>query len=329
MPSRVLVTGGAGCIGSDLCEALLRQGREVVALDNLSSGQLEHIAPLEGDPHFRFLRGDVLDADCLHHALDGVEMVYHLAANPDVRFTDAEPDRDLQQNTLATFRLLEAMRRRGVRQLAFASSSAVYGVSPVQPIPETQAPRPISLYGATKLACEAMLSAYQHLFDLRCWVFRFANVVGPKVRKKGRTVLSDFVAKLRADPRRLEILGNGEQAKSYLLSAECVSAMLHVVEHAPAGFALYNLGCADWLSVRRIAEMVVEAMGLGHVEFAFTGTESGWPGDVPRFRLDVRALAGLGWRARHNSEQAVALAIRSLLDQDGAALAAEDGTCKR
>jgi UDP-glucose 4-epimerase len=312
---RHLVTGGAGCIGSDLCEALLERGHEVVALDNFSSGRREHVEPLLRRRGFRLVEGDLLEPACLPAALDGVTTVHHLAANPDVKFVPEQADRDLRQNTLATFHLLEAMRRSSVGRLAFASTSAVYGISERQPIPEDQAGRPISLYGATKLACEAMVGAYQHLFGFRCWVYRFANIVGPKVRKQGRTVVSDFIAKLRRDPTRLEILGNGRQAKSYLLSSECVAAMLHVLDRVPGPLVVCNLGGDDSLSVRRIAEMVVEAMGLRDVAFRFTGTEGGWPGDVPQFRLDVRYLNSLGWRARHTSEQAVGQAIRSMLDR--------------
>ncbi len=313
MSERILVTGGAGCIGSELCAALLARGHHVVAFDNLSSGKAEHVEPLATNPRFRFVHGDVLDSAALDAALDGVGFVHHLAANPDVKFAPDAPDRDLRQNTLATATLLDAMRRRGVSRLAFSSTSAVYGTSPVQPIPEAQPCRPISLYGATKLSCEALISAHVHLFGLKAWVFRFANVVGGKVRKTGRTVIGDFIAKLRADPKRLEILGNGKQAKSYILAGECVDAMLYVIDRATADYNLFNLGGDDWLSVARIAEMVVEAMGLSSVEFAYTGTEAGWPGDVPRFRLDVSALNALGWRAKHTSEQAVASAIGGIL----------------
>jgi UDP-glucose 4-epimerase len=309
----MLVTGGAGCIGSELCAALLTRGHEVVALDNLSSGKLEHVEPMRAEPRFRFVRGDVLDPTALDAALEGVTFVHHLAANPDVKFTGDAPDRDLKQNTLATAAVLDAMRRKNVKRLAFSSTSAVYGNSPVQPIPETQACRPISLYGATKLACEAMISAHTHLFGLRPWVFRFANVVGGKVRKTGKTVVSDFIDKLRADPARLEILGNGKQAKSYIQVDECVGAMLHVIDHANSDFNLYNLGADDSLSVTRIAEMVVEAVGLKNVKLAYTGTEAGWPGDIPRFCLDVTALNRLGWKATHTSEEAVRTAIRDIL----------------
>jgi len=309
----MLVTGGAGCIGSELCAALLSRGHAVIALDNLSSGKLEHIETLHAHPSFRFVEGDVLDPKALDAALEGVTFVHHLAANPDVKFTPDAPDRDLRQNTIATAAVLDAMRRHEVKRLAFSSTSAVYGSSPVQPIPESSACRPISLYGATKLACEAMICAHTHLFGLRAWVFRFANIVGGKVRKTGKTVISDFIAKLKADPTRLEILGNGKQAKSYLQVDECVAAMLHVTQHASADFNLYNLGADDWLSVTRIAEMVVEAMGLANVEFRYTGTEAGWPGDVPRFRLDVSELEKLGWKAKLTSEQAVRAAIRDIL----------------
>jgi UDP-glucose 4-epimerase len=319
MRQRILVSGGAGCIGSDLATALLSRGHEVVVLDNLSSGKEEHIAPLRDDPRFRFIRGDLLDSDTVDEAVLGVDMVYHLAANPDVKFTVGDPtDKDLEQNTLATYQVLEGMRRHGVKRLAFSSTSAIYGVSERQPIPEDSPTRPISLYGATKLSCEAMIGAFQHLFGMDCWIFRFANVVGSKVRKSGRTVVGDFIDKLRRDPTRLEVLGDGRQAKSYLLSEECVEAMLFAVERAPQGLHIFNLGCADNLSVRRIADMVVEAMGLENVRYEFTGGEGGWPGDVPRYVLDVTAINRLGWRARRTSEEAMALAIRSTLA----------GTCK-
>jgi len=246
-------------------------------------------------------------------------MVYHLAANPDVKFAPGDPtDKDLQQNTTCTYLVLESMRRHGVRRLVFSSTSAIYGISERQPIPEDQSPRPISLYGATKLSCEAMIGAFQHLFGLDCWIFRFANIVGPKVRKRGRTVIGDFIDRLQRDPTRLQILGNGRQAKSYLLSEECVAAMLFAVEHAdyappPATPRIFNLGCDDSLSVERIAGMVSAAMGLGRVVYEFTGGEGGWLGDVPRFRLDVTAINRLGWRARYNSEESVALAIEATL----------------
>jgi len=313
---KTLVTGGAGCIGSDLAAALLARGDEVIVIDNLSSGKTEHIDPLAANAGFTFVAGDLTDLDLLERLLQGVEMVWHLAANPDVKFVEGEAtDKDLRQNTICTYNVLEAMRRNGVKRLAFSSTSAVYGVSPVQPIPESAFfPLPISLYGATKMACEGMISAFGNLFGMRCWIFRFANIVGPKVRKKGRTVIGDFIARLQENPSKLLILGNGQQAKSYLLSEECIEAMLFALEHSTEALNVYNLGCDDWLPVTRIADLVVQAMGLENVHYEFTGGEGGWPGDVPRFRLDVGAINQLGWKARRNPEQAVERAIQSTIE---------------
>ena len=333
MNPRILITGGAGCIGSDLAEALLGRGCYVTVVDNLSSGKREHIANLLRHPGFQFIEGDLLNAGTLDAAFHGgspVEMVYHLAANPDVKFIPGDPtDKDLWQNTICTYNVLESMRCHGVRRLAFASTSAIYGICERQPIAEDQSPHPISLYGATKLSCEAMIGAFQHLFGMDCWIFRFANVVGPKVRKRGRTVIGDFIDKLQRDPARLQVLGNGLQAKSYLLAEECVAAMLFAVGHAPPGWNVFNLGCDDSLSVTRIAQMAAAAIGLSGVALEYTGGEGGWPVDVPRFRLDVTAINRLGWRARYNSEEAVALAIgASLRGSASACHASQELACK-
>jgi len=334
MTPRILITGGAGCIGSDLAQVLCDRGCQVTVVDNLSSGKWEHVADLVRHPGFRFIEGDLLDPATLDEAMDGVHMVYHLAANPDVKFAPADrTDKDLQQNTLCTYNVLESMRRHGVRRLAFSSTSAIYGICERQPIAEDEAPHPISLYGATKLSCEAMIGAFQHLFGMHCWIFRFANVVGPKVRKRGGTVIGDFIDKLRRDPTRLQVLGNGRQAKSYLLAEECVEAMLFAVERAPRGLNIFNLGCHDSLSVTRIAQMVAAAMGLSGVAYEYTGGEGGWLGDVPRFRLDVTAINRLGWRARYNSEDAVALAIDASLSKntttsDGEMCLPQEAACR-
>jgi UDP-glucose 4-epimerase len=309
-----LVTGGAGCIGSDLSAALLARGDRVTVVDNLSSGKREHIERYAGEQRFRFLEGDLLDAEICGRAARDQDIVYHLAANPDVRFEPGDPtDKDLSQNTIATYNVLEAARKAGVGRFVFSSTSAVYGISEVMPIPESYSGHPVSLYGATKLGCEALISAFGGLFGMQCWILRFANIVGAKVRKKGRTVISDFIHRLRENPRRLTILGNGLQEKSYLHASECIEAMLFVVDRAASQHNVYNLGCTDTLQVNRIAEMVVDAMGLRTVKFEYTGGEGGWLGDVPRFRLDVSRLNKLGWTARHNSEEAVAMAIDAVL----------------
>jgi UDP-glucose 4-epimerase len=314
MTRHILVTGGAGCIGSELVASLLAAGHRVTVLDNLSSGKLEHLAGVLGDPHLRFIHGDVLDHAAVEEAVEGAHFVFHLAANPDIKFREGDPtDRDLQQNVLATYNVLEAVRRHGIQKLAFSSTSAVYGLTEVLPIREDAAfPRPISLYGASKLSCEALISTFSHLFNIQCWIFRFANIVGAKVRAKGGTVISDFVEKLTQDPHRLQVLGDGNQAKSYLLVSECIDAMLFAVDRAKEPLNIFNLGCDDSLPVKRIAAMVIDAMGLTDVELSYTGTAGGWPGDVPRFVLDVSAINRLGWRAKQTSEQAVEYAIRAL-----------------
>lgn len=324
MAERILVTGGAGCIGSDLAAVLLARGAEVTVLDNLSSGRPEHVEPLRYNSRFHFVEGDLLDRGTLDSVMKQIDTVYHLAANPDVKYSFGDKtDKDLRQNLVCTYNVLESMRVFGVRRLAFSSSSAVYGISERQPIPEDGRTRPISLYGATKLGCEALIGAFQHLFRLDCWIFRFANIVGAKVRKKGRTVIADFVTALREDPTVLHILGDGRQAKSYLMSDECVEAMLYVVGHAPRGLNVFNVGCSDSLEVRDIGEMVVHALGLCGVRFEYTGGEGGWLGDVPRFTLDVSAINDLGWRARRTSAEAVRLAIsRTLEGQESL------GTCR-
>jgi UDP-glucose 4-epimerase len=323
---KIMVTGGAGCIGSDLAQALLDKGNHVSVIDNLSSGKIEHLAPMLNHPNFRFLEGDLENAELVASAMDGIEMVYHMAANPDVKFSEGDAtDKDLRQNIVCTYNVLEGMRRAGVRRLAFSSTSAVYGISPVQPIPESAFfPAPISLYGATKLGCESLICAFQNLFGWQAWIFRFANIVGPKVRKRGRTVIGDFVARLRENPGTLRILGDGKQAKSYLLSEECVDAMLFVAEHAQEPINIYNLGCADSLEVKRIADMVTEALGLSGVTYEYSGGEGGWPGDVPRFQLDPSKLNRLGWMARRTSEEAVRIAIETTI-----AAMPPQATCKQ
>jgi len=309
-----LITGGAGCIGSDLAEALVRRGDEVLVVDNLSSGKREHVEALLAKPNFEFREGDILNAHFVGEAMQGVDMVWHLAANPDVKFSPGDPtNRDLEQNTIATYAVLEAMRRTGIKKIAFSSTSAVYGPSSRQPIPEDAPARPISLYGASKLGSEGLITAFHGMFGMQAWIFRFANIVGSKVRKKGGTVIGDFIKRLSDDPHQLLILGDGKQAKSYLLSEECVEAMLLVTQHATAPVNIFNLGCNDSLSVTAIADLVVEAMGLSGVQYTFTGGEGGWPGDVPRFTLDVSLVNKLGWKARRTSREAVAEAIRSVI----------------
>lgn len=296
---RILVTGGAGFIGSHLAEALLREGHEVVVLDNLSVGRRENVP--EGA---ELVVGDILDREAVGKALSSVDAVFHYAANPEVRVGD--PETHLRSNLLGTYTILEAMRERGVRDIVFASTSTVYGEASVLPTPEDYGPlKPISVYGASKLACEALISSYTHTYDLRAVALRYANVVGPRAH---RGVVKDFVAKLKANPRVLEILGDGTQTKSYIWIGDAVDATLTAWRAMGEGFEPYNVGSVDAISVIEVADAVVEALGLTGVEYRFTGGVKGgrgWLGDVKKMHLSIEKLRRLGWEPRYTSREAV------------------------
>ena len=307
---RHFVTGGAGFIGSHLVDRLMEDAKSAVTVyDNLSSGKEEFIARHIGKRNFRFIKGDLLDEKALAGAIEGHDLVYHLAANPDVRLGTSSPSTDLRQGTLATFNLLEAMRAARIRKLAFSSSSVVYGEAARIPTPEDYGPlAPISMYGAAKLAAEGLITAYCHTFEMQCWIFRFANVIGAR---STHGVIFDFINKLRRDPRQMEILGNGKQRKAYLLVDDCVDAIVYVTGHAREPVNIYNLGCEDTVNVVRIAELLVQAMGLRDVKFNFTGGERGWKGDVRTMQLSIDKLKALGWRPKTTSEEAIKAAIRA------------------
>ncbi|MBS3051609.1 MAG: NAD-dependent epimerase/dehydratase family protein [Candidatus Aenigmarchaeota archaeon] len=311
----VLVTGGAGCIGSELVKELMKKFH-VTVLDNFSSGKSEHIEEFMGNPSFTLIEGDVLDKDVLDTATKGKDIVFHLAANPDIKFIPGErTDKDLEQNTIATYRVLDAMQKNNVRKIVFSSSSVVYGKAGKMPTPEDYGPlKPTSLYGASKVACEGLISAYSSMFGMKGWIFRFANIVGDKSRKKGRTVISDFIYKLRQNPSELEILGDGKQSKSYMLVDDCVSGILFALEHAHDDVNIFNLSTTDAITVDRIAEIVTEEIGLTP-EIKYTGNSGGWPGDITRFLLDTAKLKKLGWATRYTSEEAVRTAAERMLDR--------------
>jgi UDP-glucose 4-epimerase len=311
---RFLVTGGAGFIGSHLVDLLMeREDAEVTVLDNLSAGRLENLARWMKDSRFRFIQGDCLREGDLERAMEGCEVVFHLAANPEVRMGAIDPTVDFNQNVVATHKLLETMRRKGVKELVFASTSTVYGDAEILPTPEDAPLRPISMYGASKLACEALISAYCHTFDFRGICIRFANVVGPRAR---HGVIWDFIQKLRKNTQELEILGDGTQSKSYLHVRDCVEGMLFAFKHAGQGFEVYNLGTESQTTVREIAEIVTKAMGLERVKFKFTGGVKGgrgWVGDVKVMLLDISKIKRLGWYPKYTSREAVEEATKALL----------------
>jgi len=303
----VLVTGGAGAIGSYLVRALLDRGHEVRVLDNLSSGRRELVPP---SPRVALTVADLRRPSEYGDRLRGVSEVWHLAANPDIRKGTADPTVDLENGTLATFHLLEAARRHDVPRVLYSSSSVVYGQASVFPTPESYGPLcPQSLYAASKLASEALLSAYAHSYGLRVHMFRFANIIGPGM---GHGILPDFLAKLRKDPDRLEVLGDGRQAKSYLRTEDCVGGMLLARDRAQDPVNIFNLGAADQITVREIAEKVVAATG-GRARIEYSGGNRGWTGDVPLQLLSIEKMRHLGWSPGFSSAGAIDRTLAELL----------------
>ncbi|MDE0707858.1 MAG: NAD-dependent epimerase/dehydratase family protein [Candidatus Poseidoniales archaeon] len=309
----VLVTGGAGFIGSHLVDRLVARGDNVTVFDNMSSGRQEFLAHHGKSIHF--IEGDLLDLDAVKAAMTGIEIVFHLAANPDIRLGTRVTDTDLKQGTVATYNVLEAMRCAGVKNIAFSSSSVVYGEATEMPTPESYGPLfPISLYGASKLGSEALITSWVGTFGLKAWLFRFANIVGARGT---HGVIFDFIHKLKADPNRLEVLGNGRQEKSYMEVLDCARAMVHLTETENEQVNCFNLGTPDTCSVRRIAEIVIEETGFENVSIEYTGGDRGWAGDVPKTMLDPGALFSTGFEPNFNSENAIRHTAFTLIQEIG------------
>ena len=303
--ARVLVTGGAGLVGSHLAASLLDRGAAVRVADDLSKGTRDRV-PDDAE----FVEADLTDPDDVARAVtDDLDIVFHFAAFTDTNYDD---DRALfEDNTAMTYNVLERTREVGVDRFAFTSSSTVYGEAP-RPTPEDYAPmEPISVYGSAKLADEALISTFAHSYGVQSWVFRFANIVGP--RQRGN-VIPDFVEKLDADPTELEILGDGRQEKSYMHVSECVDAIQHVVEGADDPYNVYNLGTRTTTSVTDIADIVSEEVGVDPA-YTYTGGDRGWTGDVPKMRLSIEKLAALGWEPSTESDAAVRRSARQLVEE--------------
>lgn len=293
---------------------LINEGKEVRVIDNLSSGNREHLAQWSDNPMMELMELDLLDKTALDGALKGCDEVYHLAANPEVNAKNASPEDHFRQNIEATYNLLEAMRRIGEQKfIAFTSSSTVYGEAETIPTREDYGPLvPISLYGASKLACEALLTAYASMYGFRTIIYRLANVVGPR---SNHGVIYDFVHKLRDNPSELEVLGDGSQSKSYLFVDDCISGIMKGIERGNR-VDIYNIGSWDRTNVLEIAETVKNEMGLKDAKIRLTGGVDGgrgWKGDVKIMQLDMEELKSIGWTPKYGSAEAVRLTSRSVI----------------
>jgi UDP-glucose 4-epimerase len=312
----VFVSGGAGFIGSHLVRYLLAGNDvgKVVVFDNFSSGR-QSFLPEGEHSRLRVVRDDLKKLEAVKDAMDGCDMVFHLAANPDIAKAANLPDIDFWEGTYLTQNVLEAMRTTGAKSIIYTSGSGVYGENPAVAFREDYGPCfPISTYGASKLACEALISAYCHMFDMTGCAFRFANVVGPR---QTHGVGYDFVRRLKQEPSCLRILGDGTQSKSYIHVDDVLRAIFTAADRCRERFDVYNVATDDYIAVKQIADIATTECGLnaGHVRYEYTGGNRGWKGDVPVVRFDVTKIKSLNWRAQRNSAEAVRDAIRSMIQE--------------
>lgn len=296
---KCFITGGAGFIGSHLTDRLMMEGNEVVVYDNLTLGKEEFISQHFSSPKFTFVQADLLDDIELQRAMAGSEVVFHLAANSDIIKSAKNPGIDLEQGTIVTYKVLEAMRANDIKKIVFTSSNVVYGEATKSPTAEDYGPLlPISFYGASKLACEGVIAAACHNYNVQAWIYRFGNIIGARPT---HGVVLDFYNKLKKNPKSLEVLGNGNQSKPYIEVHDCVDGILFGFNNSSEPLNLFNLGTEGAFYVRDIPKIVVEAMGLKNVEIKFAGGERGWPGDVHTVRLDNSKFKALGWKPKYTT----------------------------
>jgi UDP-glucose 4-epimerase len=290
-----IVTGCAGFIGSTLVDRLLADGHQVIGIDNFSTGQRRFLDGALSHPSFRLFEIDLLDLDALKQAFAGGEAVFHLAANADVRFGTEHPRKDLEQNTIATYNVLEAMRANGIKKIAFSSTGSVYGEAPVVPTPE-DGPFPIqtSLYGASKAAGEGLIAAYCEGFGFQSWIFRFVSILGERYTHGH---VFDFYQKLKADPSRLPVLGNGKQRKSYLYVQDCIDAILLAMDKATDKVNIFNLGVDGYCEVNDSIGWICEELGV-EPQLEYSGGDRGWIGDNPFIFLETQKIQALGWKPK-------------------------------
>ncbi len=315
---KILITGGAGFIGSNLADYLISKGYSVRVVDDLSFGSLDNIKGLLNEKNFEFIKGDLRDPEVANNAIKGIDIVYHLAANPEVRISSQSPSSLYELNVYLTYNILEAMRKNNVKVLAFASSSTVYGEAKKMPTPEDYGPlEPISIYGGAKLASEALISSYSHTFKFNSISFRLANVIG---KRSNHGVIHDFIEKLRKDKTKLEILGDGTQSKSYIHVSDVIEGMQYLLNknlEKNIIYDVYNIGSEDQITVMNIAKIIIEKMGLNPKIYLTGGVEGGrgWIGDVKYMLLSIEKAKLAGWRPKLNSYEAVKKAVDEALNQ--------------
>ena len=308
-----IITGCAGFIGSNLVDRLLSEGIQVVGVDNFSTGQLRFLDKAVQNPNFRLINLDLLDLPALKTAFVGCDFVFHLSANADVRFGTSHPRKDLEQNTIATYNVLEAMRANAIKRIAFSSTGSVYGESPVIPTPE-DGPFPIqtSLYGASKAACEGLISAYCEGFGFQSWIFRFVSILGERYTHGH---IFDFYQKLKKDPSYLAVLGNGKQRKSYLHVQDCLDAIMLAVEKSDEKVNIFNLGVDGYVEVNDSIGWICKELGVSP-RLDYSGGNRGWIGDNPFIFLDTKKIQALGWRPKFDIEQGVIRTVNYLKNNE-------------
>ena len=292
---KTFITGGAGYIGSHLADRLLEEGNHVTVFDNFSTGQHRFLQQANTSEKFKLIKGDLLDEDDLQKAMANHDFVFHLAANADVRFGTQHPSKDLEQNTIVTHNVLEAMRSQGISKIVFSSTGSVYGEALVFPTPE-EAPFPVqtSFYAASKLAGEGLITAYCEGFGFQSWIFRFVSILGERYTHGH---VFDFYRKLKADPSRLKVLGNGKQRKSYLYIQDCIDALLLAMEKSGEKVNIFNLGVDDYCEVNDSIRWICKELGVTPV-LEYSGSERGWIGDNPFIFLDTKRIQSLGWKPK-------------------------------
>lgn len=304
---KYVVTGGAGFIGSHIVDKLLNTGHDVVCIDNFRTGKRENITHHMRNKNFELVVNDLKNIEALVDIFKGSEAVFHFAANADIRSGVEDTRRDLELNTIVTYNVLEGMRLSGVKKIVFTSSSAVYGEPELFPTPEDYPLVVTSLYGASKLACEALISAYCPSFGFQAWIFRLAGAIG---ERHSHGVIRDFANKLKRNPRELEIIGNGEQIKSFIEIEDCVDGIIFAYENANEAINIYNIGTDEDIKIKKLATIVVDELGLKDVEFHYTGGIRGWVGDAPIVRLSIEKIKKLGWKPKVNIEEAIRRTVR-------------------